>query len=70
MESGNYAMVQVAEALSKSGMKLVPDVIATGATGSGGTLVDVLLANLIRTNLVLQGGAPNPPAQLQPPGKG
>jgi uncharacterized membrane protein YqiK len=51
MQSGNYAMVQVAEALSKSGMKLVPDVIATGGGGSGGTLVDVLLANLIRTNL-------------------
>jgi uncharacterized membrane protein YqiK len=47
MESGNYAMVQVAEALAKSGMKLVPDIIA-GAGGSGGTLVDVLLANLIR----------------------
>jgi uncharacterized membrane protein YqiK len=49
MESGNYAMVQVAEALAKSGMKLVPDVIAGGGTGSsGGTLVDVLLANMIR----------------------
>jgi len=47
MESGNYAIVQVAEALSKAGVKLVPDVVAGGA-GSGGTLVDVLLANLIR----------------------
>jgi len=46
MESGNYALVQVAEALAKSGVKLVPDIIAGG--GSGGTLVDVLLANLIR----------------------
>jgi len=68
MESGNYAMVQVAEALSKSGMKLVPDVIATGGSGSGGTLVDVLLANLIRTNVVLP-GAPNSPPKLEPPGK-
>jgi hypothetical protein len=50
MESGNYALVQVAEALAKSGMKLVPDVVATGGTGVGGTLVDVLLANLIREN--------------------
>lgn len=47
MESGNYAMVQVAEALAKSGMKLVPDIIAGGGS-SGGTLVDVLLANVIR----------------------
>ena len=47
MESGNYAMVQVAEALSKAGVKLVPDVVA-GGTAGGGTLVDVLLANLVR----------------------
>jgi uncharacterized membrane protein YqiK len=47
MESGNYAMVQVAEALAKSGVKLVPDIIAGGGNG-GGTLVDVLLANVIR----------------------
>jgi regulator of protease activity HflC (stomatin/prohibitin superfamily) len=49
MESGNYAMVQVAEALAKAGVKLVPDIIAGGSGGAGGgTLVDVLLANLIR----------------------
>jgi len=47
--SGNYAMVQVAEALAKGGIKLVPDVIA-GSAGTGGTLVDVLLANFIRDN--------------------
>jgi hypothetical protein len=29
------------------GMKLVPDVIAGGSNGNGGTLVDVLLAQLI-----------------------
>ena len=40
-------MVQVAEALAKSGVKLVPDIVAGGANG-GGTLVDVLLANVIR----------------------
>ncbi len=47
MESGNYAVVQVAEALAKSGVKLVPDIVAGGGS-SGGTLVDVLLANVIR----------------------
>jgi hypothetical protein len=47
MESGNYAMVQVAEALAKSGVKLVPDIVAGGGNG-GGTLVDVLPANVIR----------------------
>jgi len=48
MESGNYAIVQVAEALSKAGVKLVPDIVAGGSGAGGGTLVDVLLANLIR----------------------
>ncbi len=50
MESGNYAMVQVAEALAKSGVKLVPDIVAGGGA-SGGTLVDVLLGNMIRDNM-------------------
>jgi uncharacterized membrane protein YqiK len=51
MESGNYAMVQVAEALSRSGVKLVPDIVAGGGGGQGGTLVDVLLANIIHRGL-------------------
>jgi uncharacterized membrane protein YqiK len=50
MESGNYAMVQVAEALAKSGVKLVPDIVAGGGA-NGGTLVDVLLANVIRDGM-------------------
>ncbi|MFO1426538.1 MAG: SPFH domain-containing protein [Steroidobacteraceae bacterium] len=54
MESGNYAMVQVAEALAKSGVKLVPDIVAGGGAGGGGTLVDVLLANTIRDGLARQ----------------
>ncbi len=33
--------------LAKSGVKLVPDIVAGGGA-SGGTLVDVLLANVIR----------------------
>ena len=52
MESGNYAMVQVAEALAKAGVKLVPDVIAGGGAGQG-TLVDVLLAGLIKDKVAL-----------------
>jgi uncharacterized membrane protein YqiK len=50
MEAGNYAVVQVAESLSKSGSKLVPDIVA-GTGAQGGTLVDVLLAGLIRDGL-------------------
>ena len=59
MESGNYAVVQVAEALAKSGMKLVPDIVAGGSSGQGGTLVDVLLGNLIRDGI-------NRPAAVAP----
>jgi uncharacterized membrane protein YqiK len=57
MESGNYAIVQVAEALAKSGVKLVPDIVAGGGS-SGGTLVDVLLANVIRESALRS--APRP----------
>lgn len=56
MESGNYAMVQVAEALAKAGVKLVPDIVAGGGS-SGGTLVDVLLANVIRDGMAPRSGA-------------
>jgi uncharacterized membrane protein YqiK len=49
MESGNYAVVQVAQALAGAGVRLVPDVLVNGGTtGSGGTLVDVLLAGLVK----------------------
>jgi uncharacterized membrane protein YqiK len=58
MESGNYAVVQVAEALAKSGVKLVPDIVAGGGAGSGGTLVDVLLANVIREGTLRNASKP------------
>ena len=48
MESGNYALVQVAQALATAGVKLVPDIVAGGGVMGGGTLVDVLLASVIR----------------------
>ncbi len=48
MEAGNYAVVQVAEALAKGGVKIVPDIVA-GSAGDGlsGGLTTVLLGNLI-----------------------
>jgi len=60
MESGNYALVQVAEALAKSGVKLVPDVVAGGGGPGGGTLVDVLLANMIRDGVTRNVGVNRP----------
>ena len=45
-------MVEVARALAGSGFKLVPDVIAGGSgTDNGGSIVNVLLATLIRDGL-------------------
>jgi len=46
MEAGNYAVVQVAEALAKGNVKIVPDIVA-GSNGTSGGLVDVLMANLV-----------------------
>ena len=48
MEAGNYAVVQVAEALAKGGIKIVPDIVAGGGSdGLGSGLTTVLLGNLI-----------------------
>src|SRR6185437_9427577 len=65
MESGNYAMVQVAEALAKAGVKLVPDIVAGGSLGSGGTLVDVLLASVVRERNGANGAAGSPGKTLE-----
>lgn len=54
MDQEKYAMVEVARALAGSGFKLVPDVIAGGGGGSdgaSGSIVNVLLATLIRDGL-------------------
>jgi uncharacterized membrane protein YqiK len=51
MESGNYAVVQVMQALAQNKVQLVPQIVAGGGGSQGGTLVDVLLANLLRDNL-------------------
>ena len=64
MEAGNYAAILVAQALAGSGFKVVPEVIVGGGTNSqsgGGTLVDVLLANLIRDQAAKAQSASNTP---------
>jgi uncharacterized membrane protein YqiK len=62
MESGNYALVQVMQALAQNKTQLVPQILVNGgAEGQGGTLIDVLLANLIRDNMKLGGSAPTAP---------
>jgi uncharacterized membrane protein YqiK len=64
MESGNYALVQVVQALAANKVQLVPQIVAGGGGSQGGTLVDVLLANLIRDHMKTNGNAGSaPPAQ-------
>lgn len=70
MEAGNYAIVQVAQALSAGGIKIVPDIVAgAGADGMGGGLVNVLLGNMLHQDhasrqaalLAAQSGPAHPP---------
>ena len=65
MESGNYALVQVAQALANAGVKLVPDIVAGGGSLGGGTLVDVLLASVIRDRNGMNGAAAGPGHSLE-----
>ena len=64
MESGNYAIVQVANALAANKIPLVPQIMVsggnTGSGGHGGTLVDVLLANLISGQMKKPDAPANP----------
>ncbi len=48
----NFALIEVAKSLGTSGMKWVPEIVVGGnEDGSGGTLTDVILANLVRDSL-------------------
>lgn len=48
MKSDNYALVQVVQALAASKTQLVPQIVASGGGDRGGTLVDILLAGLVK----------------------
>lgn len=52
MEAGNFAVVQVAQALAAGGVKIVPDIVAGGGDGMGGGLVNVLLGNLLHQDRI------------------
>lgn len=53
MESGNYAAIEVARAISTSGQKLVPEIVAGGggAADGSGSLVNTLLAMVIKERM-------------------
>jgi len=48
MTSDNYAVIETAKALSASGFKLVPDIVAGGDGGGSNSLMNVFLARLIK----------------------
>lgn len=48
MESGNYAAVQIAQALAENHVKLVPDIVAGGGQNDAGALLNVLLARMLQ----------------------
>ena len=64
MDSGNYAAIEVARALASSGFKLVPDIVAGGGSGGNGSLVDILMATVLKDHMVKPVQPINPP----PPG--
>ena len=47
---GNFALIEATKALSTSGFKLVPDIVA-GGNGQGGTMVEVIMANMLTEQL-------------------
>ena len=69
MDAGNYAAVQIAQALAQNHIKLVPDIMVSGGSqdgkAGGGTLVDVLLAGVIRDSMTKKNDGPT--AEQTPP---
>ena len=63
MDSGNYAAIEVARALASSGFKLVPDIVAGGGSGGNGSLVDILMATVLKDHMV----KPVQPMGKEPP---
>jgi uncharacterized membrane protein YqiK len=66
MESGNYAAIEVARALAGSGFKLVPDIVAGGGDGGNGSLVNVLLAGIVKDHMNGSNGAAKQPVAVPP----
>jgi hypothetical protein len=61
----HVAHSRVAQALANAGVKLVPDIVAGGGALGGGTLVDVLLASVIRDRNGMSGAAAAPGHSLE-----
>jgi uncharacterized membrane protein YqiK len=54
----NYTTIEVGQALAKSGFKLVPDVVAGGASDSAGGVVNAFLGNMLHSAMNGNGHKP------------
>lgn len=61
MDSNNYASIEVSKNLAQGDKKWVPDIVAGSNGHQNGTLVDVLIANLVRDKM--NGSTKTPNAQ-------
>lgn len=50
----NYSSIEIAKALSGSGFRLVPDIIAGGGNGNNSSLIDVLIGNILHEKIKTQ----------------
>src|SRR5258708_17501676 len=69
MDAGNHASVQVPQTLAGSKIPIVPNIMVSGSAGNGqgGTLVDVLLANLLTGQLKEKSSSAAPAPESPPP---
>lgn len=72
MQSGNYASIEIARALATSGQKLVPDILAGGGGENAGSIVSVLLANMVHDSIkhAQDRSSLMPPPPAEPPSGG
>ena len=61
----NYAFIEVGRALSSSGFKLVPDVVAGGGADGGSGIVSALMAGLLKDSLAAKRTEEAAPAPAQ-----
>lgn len=47
VDQRNYAMIEVAAALAKSGFPLVPHIVAGGNSNGGSSIMDLFLAKML-----------------------
>jgi len=60
MGTEQYAIVRVAEALAQNGVKLVPEILVSGANGGGNGLIDALIGSEMLKKLKEENGKSSP----------